>query len=78
MMISTTTSYTVLICTQCKREEREDAALDWIRTDRAGLNAACFGDLPLDGLFCSVRCLVSYFGEAATAPNAPQPVRTAY
>ena len=54
------TSYTVLICTQCKREEREDSAINWIRTERVGIDAQLISDAPIDGLFCKARCLVAY------------------
>lgn len=48
-------------CDECKKPLPESGMVDWIKTERMGIDARMYSDKPIIGEFCSDDCVVEYF-----------------
>lgn len=48
----------VLICDQCRNQERKSEAFNWIEIDRIGIDTRTAGEKPFEGIYCSRECAV--------------------
>ncbi len=50
-----------LQCDTCGFSQPEDGAVGWVHTEARGIDTRMLGDRPLQGDFCSRRCLIERF-----------------
>lgn len=51
-----------IACEQCEIAVSSDLMMGWIHTEPAGeVDTSSFGKAPIDGVFCSITCLMTWF-----------------
>lgn len=56
-------AYVMLQCDVCSKTAKENEAINWLRVEIVGVDATTWSDRPIEGHYCSTKCLKERLNE---------------